>query len=109
NIYFFFSSRRRHTRFSRDWSSDVCSSDLTLEAETAEQGLDWQEVLEQQALEQRERQRLGLPMPGEVTVREQAAQEDGGGSFEYRDRKSVVEGNNVDQSGCVMLKRKKFE
>src|SRR5690606_17265932 len=27
-ICFFFSSRRRHTRFSRDWSSDVCSSDL---------------------------------------------------------------------------------
>src|SRR5690606_7772742 len=27
---FFFSSRRRHTRFSRDWSSDVCSSDLVL-------------------------------------------------------------------------------
>src|SRR5690606_17189523 len=27
---FFFSSRRRHTRFSRDWSSDVCSSDLEL-------------------------------------------------------------------------------
>src|SRR5690606_36525423 len=27
---FFFSSRRRHTRFSRDWSSDVCSSDLLL-------------------------------------------------------------------------------
>src|SRR5690606_903701 len=26
-----FSSRRRHTRFSRDWSSDVCSSDLVLE------------------------------------------------------------------------------
>src|SRR5690606_40878333 len=28
---FFFSSRRRHTRFSRDWSSDVCSSDLDKE------------------------------------------------------------------------------
>src|SRR5690606_40886330 len=27
-LAFFFSSRRRHTRFSRDWSSDVCSSDL---------------------------------------------------------------------------------
>src|SRR5438445_8453512 len=26
--YFFFSSRRRHTRYWRDWSSDVCSSDL---------------------------------------------------------------------------------
>src|SRR5581483_4022620 len=29
---FFFSSRRRHTRYWRDWSSDVCSSDLTLPA-----------------------------------------------------------------------------
>src|SRR5690606_40729204 len=27
-VNFFFSSRRRHTSFSRDWSSDVCSSDL---------------------------------------------------------------------------------
>src|SRR5690606_39510155 len=29
-VVFFFSSRRRHTSFARDWSSDVCSSDLTL-------------------------------------------------------------------------------
>src|SRR2546427_2134590 len=28
--FFFFSSRRRHTRFDCDWSSDVCSSDLAL-------------------------------------------------------------------------------
>src|SRR2546430_16608458 len=28
NVFFFFSSRRRHTRFDCDWSSDVCSSDL---------------------------------------------------------------------------------
>src|SRR6266702_5355564 len=27
-VFFFFSSRRRHTRWPRDWSSDVCSSDL---------------------------------------------------------------------------------
>src|SRR2546430_13570630 len=27
--FFFFSSRRRHTRFDCDWSSDVCSSDLS--------------------------------------------------------------------------------
>src|SRR3712207_8947399 len=27
-VVFFFSSRRRHTRYWRDWSSDVCSSDL---------------------------------------------------------------------------------
>src|SRR5699024_11812754 len=33
-LFFFFSSRRRHTRSKRDWSSDVCSSDLSfLEAE----------------------------------------------------------------------------
>src|SRR3712207_8941236 len=30
-MLFFFSSRRRHTRYWRDWSSDVCSSDLHAE------------------------------------------------------------------------------
>src|SRR5467141_1941375 len=30
-LFFFFSSRRRHTRFKCDWSSDVCSSDLGIE------------------------------------------------------------------------------
>src|SRR3989442_1323303 len=30
-MVFFFSSRRRHTRCGRDWSSDVCSSDLRIE------------------------------------------------------------------------------
>src|SRR5256886_13611775 len=29
--FFFFSSRRRHTRFDCDWSSDVCSSDLVMQ------------------------------------------------------------------------------
>src|SRR5699024_11336436 len=36
-LFFFFSSRRRHTRSKRDWSSDVCSSDLT--------GLSWHRCL----------------------------------------------------------------
>src|SRR3712207_7426699 len=36
---FFFSSRRRHTRYWRDWSSDVCSSDLILSAFTTVMGL----------------------------------------------------------------------
>src|SRR5690625_7820419 len=31
-LFFFFSSRRRHTRWPRDWSSDVCSSDLALQS-----------------------------------------------------------------------------
>src|SRR2546426_1785115 len=33
--FFFFSSRRRHTRLQGDWSSDVCSSDLDIPALTA--------------------------------------------------------------------------
>src|SRR5207249_8983207 len=32
SLFFFFSSRRRHTRSKRDWSSDVCSSDLALDS-----------------------------------------------------------------------------
>src|SRR3712207_7615423 len=32
-LVFFFSSRRRHTRYWRDWSSDVCSSDLGVDDE----------------------------------------------------------------------------
>src|SRR3712207_3897812 len=34
-FFFFFSSRRRHTRYWRDWSSDVCSSDLEAGKEIA--------------------------------------------------------------------------
>src|SRR5258707_9612023 len=33
-LFFFFSSRRRHTRYWRDWSSDVCSSDLMINGAT---------------------------------------------------------------------------
>src|SRR5262245_64712461 len=42
-ILFFFSSRRRHTRCLSDWSSDVCSSDLTnTAAGSTATGRDWQ-------------------------------------------------------------------
>src|SRR5574340_486052 len=37
-VFFFFSSRRRHTRSFGDWSSDVCSSDLTRRHSRAERG-----------------------------------------------------------------------
>src|SRR5215212_11217407 len=43
---FFFSSRRRHTRCLSDWSSDVCSSDLTLLTGAAESPADKQAVVE---------------------------------------------------------------
>src|SRR2546430_10732819 len=38
-IFFFFSSRRRHTRFDCDWSSDVCSSDLSKRRRDCSPGL----------------------------------------------------------------------
>src|SRR5256886_1058166 len=38
---FFFSSRRRHTRFDGDWSSDVCSSDLSASAWVTPQPTCW--------------------------------------------------------------------
>src|SRR5690625_7646527 len=37
---FFFSSKRRHTRWPRDWSSDVCSSDLDVYDEVAKRIVD---------------------------------------------------------------------
>src|SRR5690606_40530803 len=39
----FFSSRRRHTRFSRDWSSDVCSSDLYYHISIADNGIGFEQ------------------------------------------------------------------
>src|SRR2546430_5095211 len=48
--FFFFSSRRRHTRFDCDWSSDVCSSDLAHGA-----GTGWARSLLAQHLSERRR------------------------------------------------------
>src|SRR3989442_9545137 len=39
SFFFFFSSRRRHTRCGRDWSSDVCSSDLTVEIRVRDEAM----------------------------------------------------------------------
>src|SRR3989454_10861452 len=47
---FFFSSRRRHTRLQGDWSSDVCSSDLSMDIRTESRNVtmvpQWQEEIE---------------------------------------------------------------
>src|SRR5690348_17902242 len=42
-MFFFFSSRRRHTRWTGDWSSDVCSSDLLFPAPNVRGKVDWRE------------------------------------------------------------------
>src|SRR6266496_5774261 len=41
DFFFFFSSRRRHTRSLRDWSSDVCSSDLAPSGEQWDQAVEY--------------------------------------------------------------------
>src|SRR3989454_2764241 len=40
-LFFFFSSRRRHTRLQGDWSSDVCSSDLAIINQVNTAGNGW--------------------------------------------------------------------
>src|SRR5699024_11954869 len=55
-VFFFFSSRRRHTRSKRDWSSDVCSSDLikvlaTVKVQTVTKNLSIVEVAKLNSLE----------------------------------------------------------
>src|SRR5688572_33470880 len=49
--FFFFSSRRRHTRFDCDWSSDVCSSDLLRGREGGRGDLDHLPVREEDVRE----------------------------------------------------------
>src|SRR6267143_3557140 len=43
--FFFFSSRRRHTRWNCDWSSDVCSSDLTEPSGKLKDFQPWKDLL----------------------------------------------------------------
>src|SRR5699024_11239771 len=66
-LYFFFSSRRRHTRSKRDWSSDVCSSDLLtgMAKNTAAAMRDLKKVYEEQV---DQTQALGLEKEAEELI-----------------------------------------
>src|SRR5215510_10578890 len=73
-LFFFFSSRRRHTRWPRDWSSDVCSSDLAerdlllapVLAEDAQPGQPVSAQVDDQVLGER----LDAEQPGVLAVRD---------------------------------------
>src|SRR5438067_5088836 len=82
--FFFFSSRRRHTRSNRDWSSDVCSSDLPRRTRSARPVS------------------RGSP-PTRASSRDRwtwsCAATTSARSSIPRDRKSVVEGKSVDRGG----------
>src|SRR3712207_8840796 len=91
---FFFSSKRRHTRYWRDWSSDVCSSDL--------HGAPHVVVCTRENEDGRSRfQRVWRP--GLRWSRHRLRRR----SRATRDRKSVVEGKSVDLGGRRILKKKK--
>src|SRR6266536_6104948 len=79
-ICFFFSSRRRHTRSTRDWSSDVCSSDLASSGDASSSGA----------------------ASGSLGSFASSASR-------IIDRKSVVEGKSVDLGGRRTTKKKKHK
>src|SRR5687768_18181544 len=80
SFMFFFSSRRRHTRCSRDWSSDVCSSDL--EGAGEEPG--------EEERERRRRRRCGAgPAPEDVLPARDRGGVDDLGHAVLGDRKST--------------------
>src|SRR5690606_39317451 len=94
SITLFFSSRRRHTRFSRDWSSDVCSSDLEKILEinyvvlitAVEDGVQIRVV---------DKDRAGLERAEAIRLLKSVR----------ADRKSVVQGKRVGVRECRATKR----
>src|SRR3712207_8322585 len=103
SFFFFFSSRRRHTRYWRDWSSDVCSSDLHGRLGAARGA--WA-VVAAAALAGRGAERA-RPAGGNRAPRAGLR----GRAQEHvlrrpRDRKSVVQGKSVDLGGRRIIKKK---
>src|SRR3712207_7859203 len=100
---FFFSSRRRHTRYWRDWSSDVCSSDLP-------------HVPQRQVAGRIPERKARHPLPALFPVgqrMDQAVQVVGVAravtarrAVRQLDRKSVAQGKSVDLGGRRILKKK---
>src|SRR3712207_9059148 len=96
-VFCFFSSRRRHTRYWRDWSSDVCSSDLRSRIRLVTRQMP---TVTSQAMRVRRVIRRAIVADGD----------DGPAHTRARaDRKSVVQGKSVDLGGRRIIKKKKNE
>src|SRR5205085_6673206 len=103
--FFFFSSRRRHTRFDCDWSSDVCSSDLPVCSVNGGGGggggggfraLFSHVCVKGGGGEEGEEEKKSSECVGEIKT-----------VTTLEDRKSVVEGKSVGLGGRRSRKRKK--
>src|SRR5256885_15483156 len=91
-FFFFFARRGRHTRLKGDWSSDVCSSDLS-------------KIFERHAAARRVG--AGDPARPESSNSGRADVGTGSGRQARGDRKSVVWGKSVDLGGRRIIKKKK--
>src|SRR5690606_40167309 len=99
---------RRHTRFSRDWSSDVCSSDLPRGQELVPPPSPLGKLPEPVAALLRSGETIHLTTPLEEHAELAPGQAEGDGLYRlllapgvyaWRDRKSVVEGSGVAAGG----------
>src|SRR5690606_41008089 len=107
---FFFSSRRRHTRFSRDWSSDVCSSDLFVLP-----GIDLSDAKlnvtvsrhSQTSIANGTSIDLNNPVPLTVTGIDGRTHTYTLRAMEPQDRKSVVQGKSGEREPRGSMRRKK--
>src|SRR3712207_9473888 len=99
----FFSSRRRHTRYWRDWSSDVCSSDLGRCLAGRAGGRVATEGGELPALRQGAESQ---PLRGEGLLERRAAQS-GTDPDQGRDRRSVGVGKECSSRGAPIYLNKK--
>src|SRR5204863_3127231 len=108
-FFFFFSSRRRHTRSLRDWSSDVCSSDLAHFGNRDPDGAGRElqlcnlgDLVGLHVRPQRDAPRATLLLhPRNVVLEDVEIDVQG-------DRKSVVYGKSVDRGGRRSSKREKI-
>src|SRR3712207_8771788 len=102
-LIFFFSSRRRHTRYWRDWSSDVCSSDLNgcVTSCRSSQRCQARTVAASQPTGCQRRTRVW-------SVNQASGSSSAPTIAPSRDRESVVVGKRVDLGGRRIIKKKKI-
>src|SRR3712207_7143403 len=103
SYFFFFSSRRRHTRYWRDWSSDVCSSDLRV---TPVRSADLPVRRKSGAEGARIGCCKGMGAHGRAELQSVGAGVVGPAGAPQPDRKSVGEGKSVDLGGRRIIKKK---
>src|SRR3712207_8842286 len=107
---FFFSSTRRHTRYWRDWSSEVCSSDLEQHGWLRLAGPRWRHLLEGVPGVSPDREYVPCTDAGSARlvgrINEHEYQAVADPPEEFRDRNSAAEGKRGDLGGRGIMSKK---